>query len=209
MFHQNRPTKEKPGVFDKMGGPLAHPASKSNAVVDPEEKSGPCAKRVVRATLVCLDGSRFVGTNHCLEAQKVCPRKPGEGYAKCVSVCRQPGHAERMAIKAAGSKATGGTMYIEGIDWACDDCQRLMRDCGITWTFAPPTSWIEIAWRKRQSIGPVLKWLPLPESPYTLEQAHELYNSGHYDMATRNEPDRAVLCIKRRSKPDPFRRKIF
>lgn len=209
MFHHNRATEEKPGVSDQMGGPLAHLDPNKHSVVDPEQRPGPCAKRVVKATLVCLDGSRFVGTNDCMTPQKTCPRESGEGYGKCASVCRQPGHAERVAIKAAGPKANGATMYIEGIDWSCDDCQRAMRDCGITWHFGPPTTWIEIAWRKRHSIGPVLKWQQLPESPHSIDEARALYNSGLYDMATRNEPDRAVLLIKRRAKPDAFRRSTF
>lgn len=209
MFDHNRQTIENPTDPNKVGAPSAQQELNSIAVVDPEAKGGPCAKRVVRATLVCLDGSRFVGTNDCKNPQKTCPREQGEGYVKCVTICQQPGHAERMAIKAAGPKANGGTMYIEGIDWSCDDCQRLMRSCSITWVFGPPTSWIEIAWRKRHSMGPTLKWVPFPESPYSIDEARAMYNSGLYDMATRNEPERAVLVIKRRAKPDPFRRSTF
>ena len=208
MFHQNRQIKVKPGVFDKMGGPMAHPGHGKSSVVDPEQKLGPCAKKRVKATLVCLSGSRFIGTNDCFAPQKVCPRTPSEGYAKCASVCRQPGHAELMAIRAAGDAARGGTMYIEGIGHVCDDCQRAMRELDIKWQLGMPSGWIDIAWRPRHG-AQILRWRPELTSPYSVEEARELYNSSLWDMATRNEPDRAVLCIKKRSKPDPFRRRIL
>ncbi len=85
--------------------------------------SGPCAKVTVRATVVALDGTRYVGTNYCLKPQVACPRAPDEGYKKCTSICQQPAHAEVNALKAAGKAASGATIYVEGHTHACLKCQ--------------------------------------------------------------------------------------
>lgn len=91
-----------------------------------------CAKTVVTCTIITRDGERFVGRNDCDNPQRVCPREPGEGYAKCVSICQQPGHAETMALREAGEKARGGHAYVEGIGYACKDCQlELFGEAGV------------------------------------------------------------------------------
>ena len=92
---------------------------------------GPCADKQVICTIIAPDGERWRGTNEVLAPQSVCPRKKGEDYEKCVSVCGQPGHAEIMALKAAGVKARGATAYIEGIGKICGDCLRAMAYAGI------------------------------------------------------------------------------
>lgn len=96
--------------------------------------SGPCAKQLTRATIVALDGSRFVGENDCLSPQPTCPRADmptGVGYELCISICRQTGHAEVNACRAAGEKARGGTLYLEGHYYACDNCQAVCAEYGV------------------------------------------------------------------------------
>ena len=96
--------------------------------------SGPCVKQTVKATVIALDGSVFVATNHCNNPQAVCPRAhlpTGVGYELCKSVCDQPAHAEVNAIAAAGAKAQGAKLYLEGHTYACDNCQANAKAAGI------------------------------------------------------------------------------
>ena len=104
--------------------------------------TGPCAKKRVACTIVAADGQRYVGTNDCVTPQSVCPRLPGEGYEKCASVCRQPGHAEVMALEAAGEAAHGSLAWIEGIGHVCCDCEAALDDAGVlAWALgAPPVA---------------------------------------------------------------------
>lgn len=91
---------------------------------------GPCAKRRTQAKLTTLDGEVFVAENVCLTPQDVCPRKIGEGYEKCKTICNQVGHAEALAIQAAGPKAAGA--HIDVLHhYACDVCLQKMRDAGV------------------------------------------------------------------------------
>lgn len=95
---------------------------------------GPCAKRVVTATIRTFDGREFVGTNYCLAPQKTCPRGDmpgGKGYLLCKTICRQPAHAEENAIEAAGDEARGATMLVRGIDWICPSCKKSVKDAGL------------------------------------------------------------------------------
>lgn len=102
-------------------------------------KTGPCAKTVVRCTLVFPDGRRVIGQNDCGNAQAVCPREPGEGYEKCVSICQQQGHAEVMAIMAAGGLAVGAHAFVEGNTYACRNCQETLFGAGVAaLTIGPP-----------------------------------------------------------------------
>ncbi len=93
--------------------------------------SGPCAKATVRCTLVAADGERIVGENYCESAQPTCPRKPGEDYTKCATICRQAGHAEIVAVRLAGEKAKGARAYIEGHTYACMNCQHALFGAGV------------------------------------------------------------------------------
>lgn len=95
---------------------------------------GPCAKQLVRATIIAADGRRFVGENDCANPQTVCPRgalPSGVGYALCRSVCAQTAHAEVNAIRAAGDAACGGVLYLEGHTHACEECTRAADAAGI------------------------------------------------------------------------------
>lgn len=92
---------------------------------------GPCAKRVVKCTIISVDGEHFVGENSCATPQEVCPRGPGEGYAKCISICHQEGHAEIMALKLAGDKAKGGIAIKHGHTYFCQPCQEALFGAGI------------------------------------------------------------------------------
>jgi deoxycytidylate deaminase len=97
--------------------------------------SGPCAKQTVIATIVAENGTHFVATNHCLAPQLTCARAgmpTGVGYDLCKSVCRQPAHAEINAVKFAGRHARGGTLYLEGHTYACDDCTAAVQAAGVT-----------------------------------------------------------------------------
>lgn len=103
---------------------------------------GPCAKRVVTATLVTAGGETFVGTNHCFAPQTTCPRgamPAGVGYELCQDVCMQPAHAEENAIAAAGDAVLhGARMFVEGIDWVCGKCSSTMSRAGVTVILGAP-----------------------------------------------------------------------
>lgn len=90
-----------------------------------------CRKQTVRATLVTSSGKRYSATNYIRRDFGHCPREAagmatGEGYELCREVCGQPGHAEAnlalMLSYAPGDKFQGGTVYLEGHTYACDDC---------------------------------------------------------------------------------------
>lgn len=91
---------------------------------------GPCAKRRVQAKLTTLDGEVFVAENVCLTPQPKCPRRIGEGYEKCTTVCHQVGHAEALVIQAAGGKAAGAHIDVTH-HYACDACLQKMRAAGV------------------------------------------------------------------------------
>jgi hypothetical protein len=91
---------------------------------------GKCAKREVKA-FILGDSFACKGTNWCKNPQKVCPRKIGEGYEKCKSICKQNSHAEIEAIKKAGEEARGATMYVIGHDHICDECGVAIKAAGI------------------------------------------------------------------------------
>lgn len=77
-------------------------------------------------------GETFTGTNDCRNPQPSCPRLPGEGYEKCKSICDQEGHAEEIALKAAGDKAKGAIAELEGIGYFCKQCQLKLFAAGVT-----------------------------------------------------------------------------
>lgn len=93
---------------------------------------GPCAKTTTRCTIIALDGREYVGQNLCAAPQFACPRLPGEGYAKCTSICAQWGHAEQVAAAIAGQRAVGGTAYLEGHTYYCDACKAALAGVGIS-----------------------------------------------------------------------------
>lgn len=90
-----------------------------------------CAKLVVTCTIITPDGYRAVGRNDCANPQPVCPREPGEGYEKCVTVCKQAGHAEVVALRQLGILSYGSHAYVEGHDHACRECQKALFGAGI------------------------------------------------------------------------------
>jgi deoxycytidylate deaminase len=138
------PMAEEADKFCKRAGLVGEPdvrgwSSKIALFLDHAEqtvKRGPCAKQTVTATIVTPTGERFVGTNDCANPQTTCPRdvygyKTGEGYHLCEEVCRQTGHAEVNALRAAGEKARGATMHIEGHTYACGPCQESVIKAGV------------------------------------------------------------------------------
>ena len=92
---------------------------------------GRCAKVIVTCQIITPDGEVFWGENDCANPQPVCPRKPNEDYLKCVVICKQSGHAEVMALQAAGEKAKGAEVHIDGIDNVCKDCQKRLFAAGV------------------------------------------------------------------------------
>jgi deoxycytidylate deaminase len=93
-----------------------------------------CAKLTTRATIIAPDGQRFVGTNWVRHPQRTCPREgmpTGIGYELCKSICDQPAHAEVNACLAAGEKARGGKLYLEGHYYACENCKRVAAEHGV------------------------------------------------------------------------------
>lgn len=103
------------------------------------ESTGPCAKQVVRCTLVAPGGQRVVGTNYCRNPQASCPREPGEDYTKCKTVCQQVGHAEEVAVMIAGPLAKGSKAYIEGHTYVCENCESVLMKAGVaSMEISPP-----------------------------------------------------------------------
>ena len=90
-----------------------------------------CAKRHVECHLEFPDGRTIVGTNTCNNPQETCPRKPGEGYEKCRSVCDQFAHAEIVALYIAGGYAPGATAKIYGHSKVCEPCMDALRHAGV------------------------------------------------------------------------------
>lgn len=92
-----------------------------------------CAKQTTIAIIV--NGDQFwVGSNWCKNPQNECPRKDmptGQGYELCQSVCQQNAHAEVDACMKAGKDADGGTLYLIGHYYCCDDCKDVMEEYGI------------------------------------------------------------------------------
>jgi deoxycytidylate deaminase len=94
---------------------------------------GKCAKQETIA-IIENHGQYWVGTNCCLDAQKECPRQgmaTGIGYELCKEICKQTGHAEVNACKAAGENANGGTLYLVGHTYCCTNCLAHIREHGI------------------------------------------------------------------------------
>lgn len=92
---------------------------------------GPCAKQRVVCDIEGGDGTLYQGENACENPQSVCPRAPGEDYTKCQTVCRQQGHAEIQALRAAGENARGGMASLIGHYYVCEPCARAMKAAGV------------------------------------------------------------------------------
>ena len=96
-------------------------------------KIGKCAKQTTIAVIE-NEGEFWVGSNWCANPQEECPRydmKSGEGYELCKEICKQHAHAEVDACLNAGEKAKGGTLYLIGHTYCCDNCKRVMEEHGI------------------------------------------------------------------------------
>ena len=90
-----------------------------------------CAKKNVICYLFSEDGRVFEGTNACRNPQTTCPREPGEGYEKCTTICDQVGHAEMVALDAAGDAANGSTALLVGHHHYCRACQEALFAAGV------------------------------------------------------------------------------
>lgn len=107
--------------------------------------AGPCAKVVVTATLVTVNGNQYIGSNHCLTPQKVCPRDTqgypsGQGYHLCKEICNQPAHGEVNAINFANSieeNASKGAVIHVDYSWICGACSKTAEEFGATVTTDP------------------------------------------------------------------------
>ena len=81
------------------------------------------------------EGPTFTGENDCANPQTVCPRQPGEGYAKCETICQQGEHAEIKALRMAreaGYSAESAVAVIRGHYYICEPCGAALRDAGVT-----------------------------------------------------------------------------
>lgn len=93
-----------------------------------------CAKKRVECSIITRNNGYYYGTNDCERPQTHCPRRVGEGYEKCKSVCRQQGHAEEVALEKAvadGADLNGAIAYISGIDHFCKSCQQKLYVAGV------------------------------------------------------------------------------
>lgn len=95
-----------------------------------------CKKQTTYAVIYKDKQVVGTGTNQISADIDICPRDEagcvsGEGYHMCKEVCKQAGHAEVMACKDAGKKALGGTLYLMGHTYCCDNCIEVMADHGI------------------------------------------------------------------------------
>jgi len=94
-----------------------------------------CAKQEVIAIIV--DGEKsYIGSNWCKKPQKVCPRKDGEDYSECKSICNQDNHAEIDALNKVKGKLKNPILYIIGHSRICKDC--LTRFKGMPIVFGYP-----------------------------------------------------------------------
>ncbi len=99
-----------------------------------EQFKGKCVKQTTIAIIVNKD-KHFIGSNSCESPQSECPRKnmkTGEGYELCKEVCKQKGHAEINALNKAGKEAEGGTLFLIGHYYLCDNCIKACEDAGIS-----------------------------------------------------------------------------
>lgn len=92
------------------------------------DELGPCAKQTTIA-VVSKNGKYWIGTNSCVNPQDTCPRgdmPSGKGYVLCKDICKQTGHAEENAIKAAGKKnCKGANLYLFGHNRICNECRMM------------------------------------------------------------------------------------
>ena len=96
-----------------------------------------CAKQITIA-IIENKGKYWIGTNYCAYPQRKCPRgnmPSGVGYELCRDICKQTGHAEVNAVKAAGRNAIGGTLYLIGHSYICDKCKMLLKKAGVKKTY--------------------------------------------------------------------------
>jgi deoxycytidylate deaminase len=94
-----------------------------------------CLKQTTIAVIM-KDGKFIdIGNNSIRNKEiKVCPRegmKTGEGYEKCKDICKQVNHAEVDACNHARGRAHGGTLYLIGHSYACNNCIEIMKKYGI------------------------------------------------------------------------------
>ena len=97
------------------------------------ENRGKCAKQTVRA-IIENNGKFYYGTNWCETPQETCPREgmpTGVGYELCKIICGQKRHADVDACLNAGENAKGGTMYLVGHYYSCDECRLVAKSHGI------------------------------------------------------------------------------
>lgn len=95
---------------------------------------GKCAKQTTISIIECLNGKYYIGTNWCYNAQEECPRKDlptGVGYEMCNEICDQNAHAEADACWQAEDEARGGTLYLLGHTYCCDNCKKIIESVGI------------------------------------------------------------------------------
>lgn len=102
-----------------------------------DELNKPCAKQTTLAILEDKNGNVIrVGTNFCFLPHKECPRKgmkSGEGYDKCLGVCKQFFHAEENVCLEHKdiNRLKNATLYLIGHNYCCDRCIKVMKKAGV------------------------------------------------------------------------------
>jgi deoxycytidylate deaminase len=92
-------------------------------------------KKQTTVAIIMKDGELIsIGTNEIHADIIECPRKgmkTGVGYELCRDICKQKYHAEVDACMKAGDRAKGGTLYLIGHTYCCDNCKNVMNEHGI------------------------------------------------------------------------------
>lgn len=118
-----------------------------------------------------------MGTNEIHADIGECPRdmqgfKTGKGYHLCKEVCLQKYHAEVDACMKAGKSAEGGTLYLMGHTYACDNCIQVMENHKIArFVIAGSEDVCEFEYPEEEVVDKVPKYVALnDEGPKNVEQ---------------------------------------
>lgn len=97
-----------------------------------------CRKQATAAVIIKNGKVVASGTNSGIRVE-ICPRilrrsKTGTDYELCKTLCKQKGHAEKMAVEDAKKHQIdvgGADLYLFGHWWCCEPCWNAMIETGI------------------------------------------------------------------------------
>ena len=150
-------------------------------------KLGPCAKAQVKCILTFPDGRTVEGENLCENPQEACPRLPGEGHEKCLSVCRQIGHAETTALDKCGGGAVGATARVYGHSYVCRDCQEALYAAGVVGVSATIES-AKFVWRPLDIVAGTIVGVAGDSSRWMLGRAYSAWHMVELRRGTITTP---------------------